>query len=191
MKKLVIATHNKGKAREIEKMLSGYEVVLVGELTNEKEPEETGKTFEENALIKARAAYAATKLPSFGDDSGLCVDALNGEPGVYSARFAETPKACNEKLLRVMKDVPEEKRTARFVSVIAYVDGEREFTVEGRCEGKILYEEVGKEGFGYDPLFFSEELGKSFGEADIDEKNRVSHRGKALKEFVKELEKGE
>lgn len=171
----------------MEKLLEGYEIISVGDFDGGDDPEETGTTFRENALIKARAAYEKSGLPSFGDDSGLCVDALFGAPGVYSARYASTPKLCNIKLLEALKDVPDDKRGAHFACCIAYCDGQREFTVEGRCEGRILFEETGEGGFGYDPLFYSEEIGKSFGEADMAEKNAVSHRGRALRLFKEKL----
>lgn len=187
MKKLVAATHNKGKLAEIKKLLPDREILSVGEFDGGVEPEEDGETFRDNALIKARAAFAASGLPSFGDDSGLCVDALDGAPGVHSARYADGPAACNRKLLEVMRDVPDAARTAHFVSVIAYTDGEREFTVEGRCDGLIMRSESGSGGFGYDPLFLSTDLGKSFGEASMDEKNSVSHRGRALRLFKEKL----
>lgn len=187
MKKLVAATHNAGKLKEMEKLLGDFEILSVGEFDGGVEPDETGVTFRENALIKARAAYAISGLPSFGDDSGICVDALDGAPGVYSARYAATPKLCNLKLLDALKDVPDEKRGAHFVCCIAYCDGEREFTVEGRCEGRILFAETGDGGFGYDPLFYSEDLKKSFGEAEMAEKSAVSHRGRALGLFKEKL----
>lgn len=187
MRKLVAATHNAGKLKEMEKILDGCEILSVGDFDGGVEPEETGVTFRENALIKARAAFAHSGLPSFGDDSGLCVDALGGAPGVYSARYAPTPKECNRKLLAAMQEVPDGKRGAHFACCIAYCDGKNEFTVEGRCEGRILREERGERGFGYDPVFYSEELKKSFGEAEMAEKNAISHRGRALELFKKKL----
>lgn len=192
MIELVVATHNRGKLREFQNLLGDkYSLLSVGEFDGGAEPEENGSTFAENALIKARAAFAASGLPSFADDSGICVDALDGAPGVYSARYApEGPKACNAKLLENMKNVPDGKRSAHFACCIAYVDGEREFTVEGRCEGYILRAEDGEKGFGYDPLFYSADLGKSFGQATMEEKTSCSHRGRAaslLAEKLKEI----
>lgn len=189
---IVVATHNRGKLREFQELLGDeYRLLSVGDFDGGIEPEETGGTFAENALIKARAAYAASGKPSFADDSGICVDALGGAPGIYSARYADGgPKACNAKLLEVMKNVPDDKRTAHFACCIAYVDGEREFTVQGRCEGYILRNEEGNGGFGYDPLFYSSDLGKSFGEAAIEEKTSCSHRGRAailLAEKLREI----
>jgi XTP/dITP diphosphohydrolase len=181
-----VATKNEGKKKELLRILAPLGIDVISE-KDLKEPlddvVEDGATFEENALIKARAACLATGLPSVADDSGLCVDALGGAPGIYTARFAGEPSDSaknNEKLLKVMNGVPMEKRTARFVSAVACVfpDG-REFTVRGECEGKIAFELRGSKGFGYDPLFISE-LG-CFGEISDDEKDSISHRGAALK----------
>ena len=173
MIKLVAATRNKGKLAELTEMLA--------------EPEENGGSFEENARIKARAAYAASGLPSFGDDSGLCVDALGGAPGIYSSRYAENAAARNAKLLAALSGVPENKRTARFVCSIVYYDGKREFSVCEECKGSILFEETGTEGFGYDPVFRSDDLGKPFGLASPEEKDRVSHRGRAVRQLAEKL----
>lgn len=184
--KILIATHNKHKLAEISRILEpmGYEVVTdrdVGiELTD---VEENGKTFLENARIKAESGCRESGLPCIADDSGLCVDALGGEPGVYSARYAGNhgdDAANNEKLLLNLKNVPDEKRTARFVCSIcvSFPDGS-EITAKGVCEGKIGYEYRGNNGFGYDPLFMVGD--KSFAEFTAEEKDAVSHRGNALK----------
>ncbi len=187
MKKLVAATHNNGKLLEMKRILSDREILSVGDFDGGVEPDETGTTFAENALIKARAAYAVSRLPSFGDDSGICVDALDGAPGVYSARYAPTVKERNARLLKALEGVEEEKRTAHFACAVAYCDGKSEFVVEGRCEGRILNAEEGEGGFGYDPLFYSFDLGKSFGTASAEEKNAISHRGRALAAFAAKL----
>ena len=187
-----IATKNKGKKKELERILMplGIEVISEDDLENPvDEVEETGTTFEENALIKARAGAKTTNLPTVADDSGLCVDALGGEPGVYTARYAGIPTdnaKNNAKLLENLKGIPREKRTARFVSAVACVfpDG-REFTVRGECEGIIGEKLCGTNGFGYDPLFISE-LG-CFGEISDEAKDSISHRGRALKELLKKL----
>ena len=190
MMKLVAATHNKGKLAELEEMLGDIcEVIPVSDFTD-VEPEENGDSFEENARIKAKAAFLASGLPSFGDDSGLCVDALGGAPGIYSSRYAENAEKRNAKLIAALADVPEEKRTAKFVCHIVYLDGEREFAVSGECKGRILFEPTGNGGFGYDPVFFSDDLGKPFGLASSEEKDEVSHRGRAvgmLKKKLKEI----
>ena len=170
-------------------MLGGRYVLLpVSDFDGGVEPEENGNSFEENSRIKARAAFAASGLPSFGDDSGLCVDALGGAPGIYSSRYAAGGSAArNAKLLRELSGVPEEKRTAKFVCCITFTDGEHEFTVRGECRGRILEREKGEGGFGYDPVFFSDELGRPFGEVSAAEKDAVSHRGKAVRLFAKRL----
>ena len=153
------------------------------------EVEENGTTFEENALIKARSACLQTGYVCVADDSGLCVDAIGGQPGIYSARFAGEPtdnEKNNDKLLDMLKDVPKEKRSAKFVCAIAcvYPDG-KEFTVRGECSGEIAFERQGSGGFGYDPLFISEK--GSFGLLSPEEKDAISHRGKALKLLAEKL----
>lgn len=157
----LIATHNMKKRDELQRILSplGVHVLTADEAgVDLTDVEETGTTFEENALLKARSGCKEGKMPCIADDSGLCVDALDGAPGVYSARFAGehgNDDKNNEKLLSLLSDVPPEKRTARFVSTVACVfpDG-RELVVRGECEGKIGYEKRGENGFGYDPLFY-------------------------------------
>jgi XTP/dITP diphosphohydrolase len=150
------------------------------------DPEETGTTLEENAILKAREIAAFCDLPALADDSGLEVDALGGAPGVYSSRYAGpgcTYRDNNEKLLRELKDVPEDKRTARFRCVIAIAwDKDNVETVEGRAEGLIARDIAGRDGFGYDPVFFYPPAGKRFSEMTLEEKNAVSHRGLALQE---------
>ena len=189
--KIIIATHNKHKLAEMARILEpmGYEVVTDRDLGIElTDVEENGKTFLENARIKAEAGCRESGLPCIADDSGLCVDALGGEPGVYSARYSGehgNDAANNEKLLNNLKDVPDEKRTARFVcSICVSFPNGNEVTAEGACEGKIGYEYRGSNGFGYDPLFMVGE--KSFAEFTAEEKDAVSHRGNALKK-LKEL----
>jgi len=187
--KLVAATNNKGKLAELRDILSklGLEVVSLQEIGFVGEVEECGKTFEENALLKAEAVMNATGLATVADDSGLEVDALGGAPGIYSARYAE-PGRRKAKLLEELRNVPEEKRTARFVSAIACVfpDGRR-IVVRGVCEGKILFECRGTGGFGYDPLFYVPEYGRTFAEMPMELKNRISHRARALQCLAEEL----
>lgn len=192
--KIIIATHNKHKLAEMARILEpmGYEVVTDRDIGIElTDVEENGETFLDNARIKAEAGCRESGLPCIADDSGLCVDALNGEPGVFSARYSGehgNDAANNEKLLFNLKDVPDEKRTARFVCSIcvSFPDGS-EITAEGVCEGKIGYEYRGNNGFGYDPLFMVGD--KSFAEFTADEKDAVSHRGNALKKLQKLLTK--
>ncbi len=185
--RLVVASGNAHKLREIAEIFTQFEVVSQKELGFLDEVEETGETFMENALIKARAAAKALQLPVLADDSGLCVDALDGAPGVYSARYSGghgDDKANRALLLKNMKG--KENRRAHFTSALAlvYPDG-RELTAEGYTYGDILEEEQGTGGFGYDPLFMSEDLGKTFGLATAEEKNSVSHRGRSLKILLK------
>lgn len=188
--KLVLASKNRHKLAEMQTILGelGLEVVLESEVGVDVDVEETGTTFEENALLKAKAVMEASGMAAIADDSGLEVDALHGAPGVYSARYGgkDSDAARTALLLENMRDVPQEKRTARFVSAIACAlpDG-RVVTARGVCEGTILFETRGDNGFGYDPVFFVPELGMTFAEADGARKNAVSHRGNALKEFCK------
>lgn len=192
--KIILATHNKNKVKEIQNFLSGsfdeLEVITANEAGFTEDIEENGTTFEENALIKARAVRMDGAI-SIADDSGLCVNALDLRPGIYSARFAGEPcddNKNNEKLLSEL--APFEDRSAFFVSAIACVlpNGE-EFTVRGIANGIILTERRGQGGFGYDPLFFFPPLNKTFAELSREEKNGVSHRGNALKLLKAELEK--
>lgn len=186
----ILATNNPKKLRELEAILSGRQICTLKQAGIDIEIAETGQTFEENALIKARAACAASGLPAIADDSGLEVDALGGRPGVLSARYCEgTDEDRVRFLLENMKDIPGESRTARFVSAVACVfsDG-REIVVRGECNGVILRECRGDGGFGYDPVFFVPEENGTFAEITAETKNRISHRGKALQKLKKELE---
>ncbi len=188
--KLIIASNNKGKIREYKQILQplGYEVISQSEAGVKLEAEETGTTFAENAEIKARAINELTDCAVLADDSGLIIDALGGEPGVYSARYGglSTDSERIDLILHKMADVAEEKRTARFVCAIHFIlcDG-REITVEGKCEGKIGYKPVGENGFGYDPIFMYGD--KSFAQVDASVKNSASHRANALKQLIEKL----
>ena len=180
--RLVVATGNAHKLREIAEIFTEYEVVSQKQMGFCEDVEENGNSFAENALIKARAASKALGCIALADDSGLCVDALNGAPGIYSARYSGVHgnDAANRKcLLGNMQNI--EDRRAHFTCAVAvvYPDG-KELVVEGYTQGHILHEEVGTGGFGYDPLFYSADLEKSFGVATAEEKNRVSHRYRAL-----------
>ncbi len=189
IEKLVMATNNANKLREVREILSplGIEVLSQKEAGADCEPEENGKTFAENALIKAKAVYDIVKLPVIADDSGLCVDALDGRPGVFSARYAPKGQEC-AKLLEEMKDVPDDKRQAAFQCVIAYIDDKTTFTVSGATiGGKIGYEERGTNGFGYDPIFLCGD--KTMAEMTAEEKNAQSHRGAAMKALYEQLSK--
>jgi len=191
---IVLATHNRNKMKEMSAILGHLSVEL---LTLDAFPEigdipETGDTLKENAFIKAKTVHQLTGLSALADDTGLEVDALNGAPGIYSARYAGPDATFDDncqKMLKEMSGIPEEKRTARFRTVIAFVsEGEKEW-VEGVVEGQILEDKRGVGGFGYDPIFYYSPLNKSFAELDSEEKNSISHRGKALRNFSRILEK--
>ena len=187
----VLASHNKKKLAEMSEILSGLGIEITALPEGAPEPEENGETFAENARIKARAAFEYTGLPAIADDSGLAVDALGGAPGVYSARYCEgTDKDRNAFLLKNMENVPDGERSARFVCALSCVLSEdREIAVEGACEGIVLREERGEGGFGYDPLFFVEQFGCTFGEVPSEEKHTISHRGRALRKLEEQLRK--
>ena len=190
--KLAIATNNAHKLQEIRAILSGQfdELLSLKDLGIDVDVEETGTTLEENALLKARTIQAICHIPTLADDTGLMVDALGGAPGVYSARYAgeEHNDASNRALL--LKNLQnEQNRNAHFATVIAIVYPSGDFiTSKGRVEGEILREERGTEGFGYDSLFYSYELKKTFAEASQEEKNSVSHRGRALRAMLEKLQ---
>lgn len=191
--KIVLASNNNHKLREISEMLKplGYTVISQSQAGISLDVEETGTTFEENSLLKARAIYGVCKIAVIADDSGLEVSYLNNAPGVYSSRYAGEGATDEErcaKLLRELEGVPKKNRTARFVSVICYIDENgKENIVRGECEGYIGIEPHGKNGFGYDPIFMYGD--KTFAEISAEEKNSISHRANALKKFVELLEK--
>ncbi|WP_418790778.1 XTP/dITP diphosphatase [Phosphitispora sp. TUW77] len=186
VKKIILATGNQGKVRELREILgdNDIEILSLRDFSEIGEIVEDGSTFEENALKKAKTVAEAVGLTAVADDSGLEVDFLEGAPGVYSARFAGTGNndlENNLKLLSLMKDVPDRQRTARFRCVIAVVTPSGEtYTADGTCEGMIAREMSGDNGFGYDPLFFLPDYGKTFAQLEPEIKNRISHRGKAL-----------
>lgn len=185
-KTIVVASGNKGKLKEIQDLLPDFNVVSYKELGFTEEIEETGSTFYENALIKAKTVSMALNLPALADDSGLCVDVLGGAPGVMSARYSETgkDKDNNEKLLKVMQG--ETNRKAKFVCCMVYYTPNGEIiTASGETYGLIMDKTEGENGFGYDVLFYSTEINKCFGVASKEEKNAVSHRFRAL-DLIKE-----
>ena len=189
-KRLVVASGNQNKLREIAEIFTDYVVVSQKEMGFDVDVEETGETFAENALIKARAAAQTLGCMTLADDSGLCVDALNGEPGVYSARYCGhhgTDEENRALLLKNMQEVTDRRAHFTCSMALVYPDG-REIVVEGHTYGKILLEETGEGGFGYDCLFKSDDLQKSFGLATAEEKNRVSHRSRALQALRERLE---
>ncbi|MGQ0286542.1 RdgB/HAM1 family non-canonical purine NTP pyrophosphatase [Pasteurellaceae bacterium 22721_9_1] len=187
--KIVLATGNKGKVKEMSDVLAefGWEVIAQTDL-NIESPEETGLTFVENAILKARYASKMSGLPAIADDSGLVVDALNGEPGLYSARYAgvdgdEADAKNRQKLLEKLQGVSAEQRKAKFVSCIVLLQHEKDpspIIAEGECFGEIGFAEKGSNGFGYDSLFFSPEVNCTFAELELAEKKKISHRARAL-----------
>ncbi|PID45602.1 MAG: non-canonical purine NTP pyrophosphatase, RdgB/HAM1 family [Proteobacteria bacterium] len=192
--KVVLASGNAGKVREFMQLLSGVgmEVHPQSEF-NVPDADETGLTFVENAILKARNAAKTTGLAAIADDSGIEVDALNGQPGIYSARYAGIgagAAACNEKLLNALKNVPDAERTARFrccIVMLRHAEDPSPIIAEGTWEGRILTQLTGTQGFGYDPLFYVPTHRMSAAEMDPSEKNRISHRGQALKALLEKL----
>ncbi|MBQ7339634.1 MAG: RdgB/HAM1 family non-canonical purine NTP pyrophosphatase [Clostridia bacterium] len=183
---LVLASGNKGKIREISNMLPNFIVKGYKEFGLDFEIEENGATYYENAFIKAKTVSKILNLPVLADDSGLSVDYLNGEPGVYSARYAGDgdDEHNNDKLLKNLEGITDRK--AKFICcMVYYVSEEENYSVTGETSGEILYKREGKSGFGYDPIFYSYDLNKSLGVATDEEKNSISHRSRALKEIVK------
>ncbi|WP_102691143.1 XTP/dITP diphosphatase [Rummeliibacillus pycnus] len=192
MKQVVIATKNKGKAKDFEAIFAplGYEVLTLFDVAPDMEIEETGTTFEENAILKAETLAKQLNTFVIADDSGLQIDALNGEPGVYSARYAgdHDDEANISKVLNNLEGVPEAKRTARFCCCLAITGPEHKTkTVFGTCEGVILTEKRGDNGFGYDPIFYVPTLGRTMAEMTAEEKGSISHRGNALRKLADEL----
>lgn len=186
MKKVVIATKNRGKVKDFETIFGpmGYEVVTMFDVAPDMEIEETGTTFEENAIIKAETLAKALNLLVIADDSGLMIDALNGEPGVYSARYAgdHDDEANIVKVLKNLENIPTEERTARFCCCLAITGPDfPTMTVFGTCEGLILEEKRGENGFGYDPIFYVPSQEKTMAELTPAQKGAISHRGNALK----------
>jgi XTP/dITP diphosphohydrolase len=191
---VIVATHNKGKVREIREALKGLglRIYSLSDFPNVNVIEEDGRSFTENALKKARFYSKLYGKLTIADDSGLEIDILKGLPGIYSARYAgegASDRDNNQKLLREMEGIPSSKRGAKFKCSIAIVSPNgREAVVEGVCKGKIGFKEIGKKGFGYDPLFILPQYGKTMAQLSLKEKNRISHRGKALRKLRKLIE---
>ena len=184
--KIVLATHNRDKCAEMEAIMSDMPIQLLtlNELPKIEEIIEDGKTLEENALIKAKTVHKITHLPAIADDTGLEVDALGGLPGIYSARYAGENCSYSDnvnKLLKEMANIPPQKRSALFRTAIAYVDENMELTTEGVVEGVIIDVTKGIDGFGYDPVFYMQDMKKTYAEMSMNEKNQISHRGKVVK----------
>lgn len=190
---LVIASRNKGKVSEIRALLRGLPITVrsIDDYSGIPEIKETGQTFEENAAIKAQSIFKTTKTAVLADDSGLEIDALGGKPGIYSNRFGGEGLSDVEKcrlILSLMENIPEDKRSARFRTAVCIIDrnGNSYFT-EGVCEGVITHEPVGDNGFGYDPIFHLPDIGKTMAQLSQEEKNAISHRGRALRDAVEVL----
>lgn len=194
MQKIVLATNNQGKVNELQNLLAnaGFDIVAQSQF-NLPDADETGLTFAENAIIKARYAAKLTGLPAIADDSGLVVEALNGEPGIYSARYAGehgNDESNNQKLLQALQPIPQEKRSAYFYCALVFMRHENDPTpiiCLGKWNGLILNELKGKGGFGYDPLFYVPELNCTAAELTKEHKSQISHRGQALKQLIKEI----
>ncbi len=189
--KFVLATHNPGKLAEMKAILSGLgvEVMSPSEAGVEVDVEETGTTFAENAMLKAKAICAAAGLPAIADDSGLCVDALNGGPGVYSARYGGEGLDDRGRCMLLLRSMRGQgSRIAHFTCAVAcaFPNGDT-LTAEGRCDGAIAFAPLGEGGFGYDPVFLIPEKGKTFGQIGPEEKSKISHRGRALAAFAEKL----
>jgi len=184
MRELLVATSNSGKLREVLAVLEGvpFTLLTLKDVDAGRDVEETGATLEENAILKARTYGMRTGKLTLAEDTGVEVDALGGRPGVHSARYAPNDTSRNEKLLQELQGVPEEKRTAVFRTVAAIYDPVtgKVSTCEGVCKGRILRELQGDKSFGYGPLFFVDELGKTYGEAELEERNKISQRGRAI-----------
>lgn len=186
MIKIILATQNKAKLKEFQVLLQpfNYQPILPPKNLSVSE---TGQTFKVNAILKAKAYGGFFDLPVIADDSGLCIDYLNGQPGVHSHRFANNGfSAARHQLLKLMHHLPQSQRTAKFVCCLAYVNPQTKIcrTFTGEAKGFIAGKEIGKNGFGYDPIFFSQDLNKTFGEASLKEKNQFSHRARALKKLL-------
>ncbi|WP_430876256.1 XTP/dITP diphosphatase [Gilliamella sp. G0441] len=194
MQKIVLATNNQGKVNELQNLLAdaGFDIVAQSQF-NLPDADETGLTFVENAIIKARYAAKLTGLPAIADDSGLVVEALNGQPGIYSARYAGehgNDESNNQKLLQALQPIPKEKRSAYFYCALVFIQHEKDPTpiiCLGKWNGLILNELKGKGGFGYDPLFYIPELNCTAAELTKEQKSNISHRGQALKQLIKEI----
>lgn len=191
--RIILGSNNRHKQREIQEMIDSrmpefVELVLPEDVIAKKiEVEENGESIEENAYIKASAFHDLTKMPCIADDTGLEIDALKGAPGVHSARFADeygNDAKNRKKVLKLLKDVPLDKRTAQFRTLICFINKDRSRYIEGVCKGKITFEERGKNGFGYDSIFIPDGYTLTFAEMSPEQKNHISHRGKAIRNFV-------
>jgi XTP/dITP diphosphohydrolase len=189
--KIILATFNKHKVYEISQLIGSTDIELLSleDICYDEEIIEDGKSFIENALIKAETIYNKYKIPTLADDSGICIDALDGEPGIHSARFAgENTSSTNKNRIIIDLLKGKENRNAHYTCALAYIDEKEKFIVEKYCHGKIIDKETGDEGFGYDPIFFIESYNKTLAEISLEQKNKISHRGQAFREFKKHIE---
>ena len=184
--KIILASSNKHKVKEINAIVSSSNIEFILP-PQDFDPIENGKTFEENSLIKAKAAWELGKTWTLADDSGLCIDALNGAPGIHSARYAETPQARIDRVLKEMHSSNNRSACFKCCMTLLNPDGEVAFSYTGVCEGSIVETQRGINGFGYDPIFLVDGTNKTMAELSEDEKNEISHRGRALKEVIKYL----
>lgn len=188
MKQLVFATSNSNKLKEIQLIIGeDYKLLSLADINYTKEIEEPYKTLEENAIHKARTIFNAHQINCFAEDTGLMIDALNGEPGAFSARYAGKQRSAEDnmnKVLNALKGVEEQKRTARFKTVISLIFDGKEYEFVGEAKGLIAAKPAGTNGFGYDPIFYYPEFGKTFAQIPIDEKNKISHRKKATEQII-------
>lgn len=189
--KIILATFNKHKLFEISQLIGSTDIELISleDIGYDEEIVENGKSFIENALIKAETIFDKYKMPTLADDSGICIDALGGKPGIHSARFAGENTSSEEKnriIIDMLKGTADRK--AHYTCALAYVDDKEKFIVEKYCHGEIIDQEKGNEGFGYDPIFFIATYNKTLAEISLDEKNKISHRGQAFREFKKHIE---
>lgn len=189
--KIILATYNKHKLYEISKLLESLNIELLSleDIGYKEEIIEDGKSFIENALIKAETIYNKYKMPTLADDSGICINALDGKPGIHSARFAGENTSSEEKnriIVEMLKGFGD--RRAHYTCALAYVDAQEKFVVEKYCHGEIIDKEKGEEGFGYDPIFYIPAYNRTLAEISLDEKNKISHRGQAFREFKKHIE---
>jgi len=189
-RRLLVATTNLGKVRELRTMLHGMTVLTPPDIGVQLTVEETGETFVENARLKAVAYHEATGLRTMGEDSGIEIDALHGEPGVYSARYHGLPDGPikNAHVLELLRDVPDADRGCRYVCAIVLIEPDgTEHVYEGECRGRVARAPAGEGGFGYDPIFFVAERGRTMAELSAEEKNAVSHRGEAVRKLIQHL----
>lgn len=187
MKEIVLASNNKHKIEEIQKILTEYKILSLSDIDYNEEILETGLTFEENSLIKSRKVAEFSGKMTIADDSGLCVELLDGAPGVYSARYSPSGKD-EDNLQKVLEELNGKESDAKYVCIISLIDEEKnEYIFSGECEGKIITAKQGTSGFGYDPIFFVDSLNKTFAEVSPEIKNAISHRKKALDKLVEHL----